>query len=90
MSQSITVSHKLMNSIKNNLNNITNDNELTNKIYDMLVETLRFDENKKIYSKENYEKYAKVYYEKNKDKINKRKAELYLLKKQAKNQEQNS
>jgi hypothetical protein len=78
-----------MKEIQSEIGKLITDTELTEKIYEILKEKLKYDENKKYaYDKEKYEKYEKPYYEKNKKEINKRRYERLKIKKE--NEQQNN
>jgi hypothetical protein len=65
------VSHKKMKEIKDKINELYIDNDKNEEFFSFLKEILKYDENfKYVYKKEDYEKYKKPYYEKNKEKIN--------------------
>jgi hypothetical protein len=85
----MSISHKKMKEIQSEISKLIEDTELTQKIYEILKEKLKYDENKKYtYDKDEYEKYGKVYYEKNKKEINKNRYER--LKKQKEIERQNN
>jgi hypothetical protein len=77
----MTVSHKKMNIIKEEISKVISNNEKTNDekkdfLIEFLKNILKYDETKTYpYDKEKYEKYTKKYYEKNKEILNTKKAE---------------
>ena len=73
--KNVYVSHKLMRELKEEISLIISNNDEIEQIYEILKTKLKYDEEQKIDSK-----YAKTYYEKNKEKINKNTVEKRKLK----------
>jgi hypothetical protein len=75
----MSFSHKKMKEIKNKIDEVVIDGKNTEEqrelLYDFLKNILKYDESCGSYNKEKYEKHDKVYLEKNKEKLNKYRAE---------------
>jgi hypothetical protein len=88
---SVTISHKKMREIKEELSNVIHNKDLDDdnkeeELFLFLKDILRYKEDKTYkYDKEKYEKYIKPYYEKNKKEINDRRYKNFKQKKEEEN-----
>ena len=73
----VTISHKKMTEIKQEISKVIDDKDKQEQFTKFLSNILNYNEDKVYYNNERYEKYIKPYREKNKDAINKKRAETY-------------
>lgn len=71
----MAISHKKINEIKQKMDEVLDLENGKELLLSFIKETLNYNEDQGTYNKEHYEKYRKPYIEKNREKLNKQKAD---------------